>query len=198
MKTNIFLTGVGGQGILSFAKMLGELAMIRNINVLITETHGMAQRGGSVSASIRYGDVYSSLIGIGKADILIGLEPLEAARYARMLSPDGIAIVNAHATIPHSISAVKTKYPPIENLLKIVKSSGNKVIAFDATEIGKKCGFPLAANSAILGAVAMTGRIDANVEDFRLTIEKTIPRKVNENLRAFDMGYERARLELDR
>ena len=192
MRTNVFLAGVGGQGILSFARALGELALIRKQNVLIGETHGMAQRGGSVTATVRYGEVYSSMIGIGKADILVGFEPLEAARYAKILSLNGMAIVNTAVIIPYSISATKTKYPPIPSLIKILKNQCRTVISLNAIEIAEKVDFTLAANSVMLGAVAATGKIDAHIDDFRQAIRKTVPRKIKENLAAFDLGYELA------
>jgi len=193
MRTNIFLAGVGGQGILSFARVLGELAMIRKFNVLIGETHGMAQRGGSVTATVRYGEVYSPIIGAGKADILIGFEPLEAARYARILSPTGMAIVNIAPIVPYSISAMKSKYPPVQGLLKMLKNGRNTVIALDAIEIAEKVKFILATNSVMLGAVAATGKIDAQPDDFKQAIKRTVPRKLKENIAAFDMGYELAK-----
>jgi len=193
MRTNIFLAGVGGQGILSFAKVLGELALIRNMNVLIGETHGMAQRGGSVTATVRYGEVYSPIIGVGKADLLIGFEPLESARYARILSPDGMAIVNTSRIIPYSVSAQKTKYPDLEYLLAIVKRHCGTVVAFDATHEAEKLKFPLAANSVMIGAVAATMKIDAAPDDFKKAIKKVVPRKIKENLGAFDIGYEMAK-----
>lgn len=192
MRTNIFLTGVGGQGILSFARVLGELALIKKQNVLIGETHGMAQRGGSVVATVRFGEVYSSIIGMGKADILVGFEPLESARYAKILSSTGMAIVNTATIIPYSVSATKTKYPPISNLLKILKDQCGTVISLDAIEIAEKVRFTLAANSVMLGAVAATGKIDAQPDDFRHAIRRTVPRKIKENLAAFDLGYELA------
>jgi indolepyruvate ferredoxin oxidoreductase beta subunit len=193
MRTNIFLAGVGGQGILSFARVLGELALIRNMNVLIGETHGMAQRGGSVTATIRFGEVYSPIIGIGRAELLVGFEPLESARYARILSPDGIAIVNTSRIIPYSVSAQKTKYPDLEDLLAIIRRYSRMVVAFDATREAEKVKFPLAANSVMVGAVAATMKIDASPDDFKKAIRKVVPRKIKENLDAFDIGYDIAK-----
>jgi indolepyruvate ferredoxin oxidoreductase beta subunit len=190
MRTNIFLAGVGGQGILSFARVLGELALIRNMNVLIGETHGMAQRGGSVTATVRYGEVYSPIIGIGKADLLIGFEPLESARYARILSPGGTAVVNTSSIIPYSVSAQKTKYPNLEDLLAIIRRHCDTVVAFDATHEAEKVKFPLAANSVMVGAAAAAMKIDASPDDFKKAIRKVVPRKINENLGAFDIGYD--------
>jgi len=192
MTTNIFLAGVGGQGILSFARVLGELAMIKKVNVLIGETHGMAQRGGSVIATVGYGDVHSPIIARGKSDILVGFEPLEAARYAYMLSRTGIAIVNTEPIVPYSVSAMRTKYPPVQTLLKMIHDRGNVVVSLNATEIAEKVKFPLAANSVMLGAVAATAKIDAQLDEFRQAIRKTVPRKIKENLMAFDLGYEHA------
>lgn len=190
MRTSVFLTGVGGQGILSFARVLGELALIKKVNVLMSETHGMAQRGGSVVATVRMGEAYSPMIGKGRADLLVGLEPLEAARYADMISPEGAAVVNIAPIIPYSVSAMKTKYPPIPTLLGALEEMAALVIAFDAIEVAQKVSFTLAANSAIMGAVAATGRIDATPDEFKRAIKKVVPRKSKENLVAFDLGFE--------
>lgn len=198
MRTNIFLAGVGGQGILSFARSLGELALIRNMNVLIGETHGMAQRGGSVTATVRYGDVFSPMIGNGRSDLLVGFEPLEAARYARILAPTGMAVVNTATIVPYSVSATKIRYPSLQSLLKIVGEHCATVIAFDATDEAIKVKFQLAANSVMLGAVAATMKIDAQPDDFKRAIRKTVPRKVKENLSAFDLGFDLAKRIIDK
>lgn len=192
MILNIFIAGVGGQGIISLSRIIGETALRKGANVLIAETHGMAQRGGSVAVSIRIGEVYSSRIWRGSADILVGLEPLEAARYADMLSDDGIAIVNTYPVIPYSVSARKTGYPPVKALLATIRRNCGTVVALDAVDISKKVGFPLAANSAILGAIAASGRIDASARDFKAAIKRVISRRLKENLESFDLGYRMA------
>jgi len=192
MRLNIFIAGVGGQGIISLSRIIGETALCKGMNVLIAETHGMAQRGGSVAVSIRIGNVYSSRIGRGSADILVGLEPLEAARYADMLSDDAIAVVNTHPIIPYSVSARKTGYPPVKSLLSQIRRNCSTVVALNAFEISERVGFPLAANSAILGAIAASGKIDAKPKDFKKAIKGVIRRRINENLESFDLGYRMA------
>ncbi len=117
--TNIFLAGVGGQGIILTTKILATVAEISGYDVTTSEIHGMAQRGGSVTAQIRYGtQVISPLILEGTADILIASEPIEAIRYAHYLKKDGFAVVSSTSLIPVTVSSGQATYPAnVEDLL---------------------------------------------------------------------------------
>ncbi len=117
---SIVMVGVGGQGILLASEILAQAAMLEGYEVKTNEVHGMAQRGGSVVAQIRYGpEVYSPLVARGSAQILGALEKIEALRYADYLAPDGLAVVNAQAIVPVTVSSGAARYPAdVESLLK--------------------------------------------------------------------------------
>jgi indolepyruvate ferredoxin oxidoreductase beta subunit len=109
---NIFLAGVGGQGILLASEVIGEALLRAGYDVKKSEVHGMAQRGGAVTTHLRFGPkVYSPLIEPGAADLLIAFEKLEALRFIHFLKPDGIAVVNSQEIPPAPVSAGQEPYP---------------------------------------------------------------------------------------
>lgn len=149
MKIDIILAGVGGQGILSIASIIGYAAVESNLYLKQAEVHGMSQRGGDVQSHLRLSDqeIYSDLIPQGKADMIISVEPMESLRYLPMLSPEGWLITNTKPfiNIPN--------YPPIENVLTEIKAYKNN-IAIDADKIAKAIGSVKSANMVILGAAS--------------------------------------------
>jgi indolepyruvate ferredoxin oxidoreductase beta subunit len=109
---NVFLAGVGGQGILLASEVLGEAFLSSGYDVKKSEVHGMAQRGGAVTTHLRFGPkVYSPLIEPGAADLLIAFEKLEALRFLHYLKPDGVAVVNAQEIPPAPVSSGRERYP---------------------------------------------------------------------------------------
>ena len=109
---NVFLAGVGGQGILLASEVLGEAFLLGGYDVKKSEVHGMAQRGGAVTTHLRYGPkVFSPLIEPGTADLLVAFEKLEALRFAHFLKPDGAAVVNAQEILPPSVATGRERYP---------------------------------------------------------------------------------------
>jgi len=149
MKKDIILAGVGGQGILSIAAIIGTAALDMGLFLKQSEVHGMAQRGGDVSSNLRISDkeIASDLIAMGKADLVISVEPMEGLRYLPMLSPDGWLIVNAtpFKNIPN--------YPDIENVYSEIAKVKHHVI-IDADKIAKEMGSSKVANVVILGAAS--------------------------------------------
>ncbi len=154
MKSDIVLAGVGGQGILTIAAILGQVAVAEGIHVKQSEIHGMSQRGGSVFSHLRLSTdpIWADQITAGTADILVAMEPMEAMRYRQMLSPDGVLITNA--------SPVKNipDYPQGEALIAQIKGIANaKVI--DADAIAKKLNNPRSVNIVLLGAISKYVRL---------------------------------------
>ena len=147
MKTDIILAGVGGQGILSIAAVIGLAAVENGLNLKQAEVHGMSQRGGDVQSHLRLSDreIYSDLIPFGKADMIISVEPMEALRYLPMLSPEGWVITN----IKPFVNIIN--YPETEKLMNEIKSLTNHV-ALDADKIARDMHSPKSANMVILGA----------------------------------------------
>jgi indolepyruvate ferredoxin oxidoreductase, beta subunit len=149
MKRDIILAGVGGQGILSIAAIIGTAAVQSGLHLKQAEVHGMSQRGGDVQSNLRLSDkeIASDLIPRGKADMIISVEPMESLRYLPMLAMDGWVISNIkpYVNIPN--------YPPMEKLMAEIDSLPNH-IAIDADKVAQELGSTRAANMVILGAAS--------------------------------------------
>src|ERR1035437_4529222 len=149
MKKDIILAGVGGQGILSIAAIIGTAAVKAGLYLKQAEVHGMSQRGGDVQSNLRISDqpIASDLIPVGKADMIISVEPMEALRYVPMLASEGWIITNTtpFINIPD--------YPSKEELLEVIGSQPHHII-LDADAIAKELGSAKAANVVILGAAS--------------------------------------------
>ena len=150
--TNIFLSGVGGQGTILASNILGEVFLKAGYDVKKSEVHGMAQRGGDVTTHFRFGKkVYSPLIKYGDVDFLISFELLEAARYINWVKPEGKVIINKQEILPPAVSLGQMAYPKdIEKTFK--KYFKNHVWIVNAQEIARKLGNIQAANVVLIGA----------------------------------------------
>jgi|Deesub1362A_J573_1020465.scaffolds.fasta_scaffold00036_63 indolepyruvate ferredoxin oxidoreductase beta subunit len=191
---NIFVSGVGGQGALTAAGIIARAAKNAGHNVLAAETHGMAQRGGSVSVHLRIGSkVYAPLIPLGRAHVLFSLEPVEAVRYIEYASKDGVAIVNTKPLVPPSVNLGSLSYPSIEQIAEIIKKFVDKVIMIDAYELAVEAGNPLTNNVVMLGAMSHAVNLPITIEELKKSIEATVPEKAIEvNMKAFQLGYDYA------
>ncbi len=192
MKTDIILAGVGGQGILSIAAAIGTAAVQNNLYLKQSEVHGMSQRGGDVQSHLRISDkpIASDLIPLGKGDIIISVEPMEALRYLPYLSKDGWIVTNTtpFINIPN--------YPEQEKLMETLKGQKN-VIAIDADAIAKDAGSARSANMVILGAAS--AYLNMPIEVIEKAIVTLFERKgqdiVDANLKAFNAGREAAKVK---
>jgi len=149
MKKDIIIAGVGGQGILSIAAVIGYAAVEANLYLKQAEVHGMSQRGGDVQSHFRLSDkpIASDLIPKGKADVIISVEPMEALRYLPMLSPTGWLITNVNPYVNIN------NYPDIEKVMGAVRNFPNHK-ALDADAIAKELKSSRSANIVVLGAAA--------------------------------------------
>ncbi len=185
MKTDIVLAGVGGQGILTIAAIIGQAAVSQGIQVKQSEVHGMAQRGGSVVAHLRLSNapVKSDLIELGTADIVLAMEPMEALRQMPCLSAKGVLLSNT--TPIRNIG----DYPELELILGELRNFPRNAV-MDADEMAKTAGSPRAANMVLLGAVS--NFLELPAELLTDTIRNMFARKgeeiVQANLKAFDAG----------
>lgn len=185
MKCDIVLAGVGGQGILSIATVLGFAALENNLYLKQAETHGMSQRGGAVQSYLRLSDqpVYSDLIPFGKADLILSVEPMESLRYLPYLSPDGYVVTN----ITPYMNIVN--YPEMETIMDEIRKLP-LFIAIDAEAIAKEIGNARTSNMVMLGAA--TPFIDIALESIEQGVGEIFGRKgekmVALNLRALHAG----------
>lgn len=161
MKKDIILAGVGGQGILSIATIIGEAALHQGLRIKQAEVHGMSQRGGDVQSNLRISSdpISSDLIALKGADIIISLEPMEALRYLPYLAEDGWIVTNSEpfVNIPN--------YPELADVVAELKKVKNLVM-LDVDKIAKDCGNSRAANMVLLGAASpYLGMEVQNIED---------------------------------
>ncbi|MCK4652980.1 MAG: indolepyruvate oxidoreductase subunit beta [Candidatus Cloacimonetes bacterium] len=185
MKKDIILAGVGGQGILSIATIIGYAAIESGLNLKQAEVHGMSQRGGDVQSHLRISDkeIYSDLIPHGAADMIISVEPMEALRYKPYLSTEGWFITNTNpfVNIPN--------YPEMDKIIDEIKSF-EKHVALDANQIAKELNAPRSMNMVVLGAASIF--LDIPFEKLEEGIKFIFGRKgekvVESNLKAMKAG----------
>jgi indolepyruvate ferredoxin oxidoreductase, beta subunit len=183
---NIFLAGVGGQGILLASEVLGEAFLRSGYDVKKSEVHGMAQRGGAVTTHLRFGPrVYSPLIEPGTADLLIAFEKLEALRFIHYLGPDGVAVVNAQEIPPAPVSSGQERYP--EGIEERLREVSPRVHVVDALAAALALREVRAVNMVMTGAASRFLALpETAYED---ALKARLPaRVVDVNVQAFHVG----------
>ena len=182
---NVIMVGVGGQGAILISKIITNGLIKAGYDVKQSEVHGMAQRGGSVSTQVRWGEkVYGPVFGEGEADILISLEKMEAVRYANFLKPDGIAIINDFEQDSMTTAAGLEHYP--EGCIEAMQNAFNTIV-IDAGKIALALGNPKCMNVVLFGAVCDVLKVPE--VDWESVVAETVPEKVRElNIRAFRAG----------
>lgn len=189
MKTDIVLAGVGGQGILTIATILGAAALADNLYIKQAEVHGMSQRGGDVQSNLRISSepIHSDLVPLGGADLIVSLEPMEALRYLPFLSEKGWVV---SSTLPF---VNIDNYPEQEKLEGELLALGN-VVAFDMEAAAKEVASARSSNLVLLGAASPF--IDISAEAIEKAIASVFGSKgeaiVNANIAAFRLGRTRA------
>ena len=184
--TNIVLAGVGGQGILLASEIIARAAMAAGFEVKTNEVHGMAQRGGSVLAQIRFGrEVHSPLVERGTAHVLGSLERVESLRCADFLAPGGLAVVSSQMVVPITVSSGQAKYP--EDAEQRIRAAFPRLVYLDALEMATALGNVRCSNLVILGALSngLTLPAEAWSEGIRQSVK---PKFVDLNLHAFQTG----------
>jgi len=190
----IFLTGVGGQGTLLASRLLGEAALAAGYNPMVTETHGMAQRGGIVVSTVVLGDLKSPLISPGEADIVLGFEALEAFRALDRCHAKTLVIANTAIMVPYPVAIGQAQYPSVAQMFHRLAEQVGALLAFDAGALALLAGSPLAVNMVLLGALAATDSLPIAAEDILSAIRTGTKEKfLASNLQAFELGAEAAR-----
>ena len=187
MKTNILLAGVGGQGILTIAAVLDTAALASNLYLKQSEVHGMSQRGGAVHSHVRISnkEIFSDLIPLGKADMIISVEPMELLRYLPYLKKDGYLITDSN---PFENIA---DYPELETVYTEIKSHPNHIL-IDAKKIAKDLGNSRATNIVLVGAASSILPLseDSLKQAIKTLFERKGERIVTKNIEAFNKGKE--------
>lgn len=192
---NIVLAGVGGQGILLAAEILGTASMKEGFNVRVSEIHGMAQRGGAVVSHVRIGGgVYAPTTLEGTADIILGLEPLEALRNIHFASEKTTVLVSTERLLPGVLSSQATSYPNLQTVIEKIQMFTNHVLTVEAAELAKKAGTILTRNTVMLGGLVATQKLPIKKGKLKEAIRELVPERYLEiNLQAFKLGYEKVK-----
>lgn len=192
MQKDIIIAGVGGQGILTIAAIIDLAAMELGLQVKQAEVHGMSQRGGAVESHLRISSdaIWSDLIPLGKADLILSLEPMEALRHLHFLSPKGLIIT---ATEPQGEI---DGYPSVDALHRVINATGFHLLV-DATTLARDAGSSKSSNLVMLGAAAPYLGIESKVLEKAITayFAKKGENIVATNLRAFRLGAAQNRLK---
>lgn len=190
MKTSIVLSGVGGQGVITAANILGKAAVNGKVNVHTSEVHGMAQRGGSVYCTVRMGDVSGPLVASGTADALISTEPVEALRYIQFVNKKTKVVTDINPVVPFTVAVGGETYPSLDEVFKELQSRAI-LYTVDALKIAKKAGGSITRNIVMLGTLAATSVLPFDSDILLETILENVPEKfktVNKN--AFNGGMQ--------
>ena len=186
----MYISGVGGQGIIKISIILGEAAMKMGKPVVMSEVHGMAQRGGVVSTELKIGPSQSPIIKDGCADLLLAFEPIEALRAINKISKDSYIILDKNPIIPFNMKENVCDYPDISVILEELKSKSKKLHVLDAFKISKKSRHIQTANMVILGGAAAIPGFPLDKEALIDSMIDNLPEKsLNINLKAFKRGF---------
>ena len=188
---DIIIAGIGGQGTILASNIIGEACIIEERTVRGAETHGMAQRGGSVECQVRIDGRHGPLIVPGEADLLIAFDLLEALRYSHFLREGEVAVVNDHLVPPTSVFLQNLLMPTPGEILEMLRARGFRVSLIDAAAIATEAGSVLAQNVVILGAASH--HLPLAVDSLALAVERLVPAKtVAINQKAFLLGRDLA------
>jgi indolepyruvate ferredoxin oxidoreductase, beta subunit len=182
---DILIVGIGGQGTILASNILGEACLIENRHIRGAETHGMAQRGGSVESHIRIDGEFGPLIPPGQADLLISFDLLEALRYSHYLKNGATMVVNRHLVLPTSVYTQKLTAPSEDNIIETLKKQ--KLCLLDADQLATSAGSPLSANVVMLGAASRS--MPLKPASLLEAVKRLVPKKtIDTNVRAFEAG----------
>jgi indolepyruvate ferredoxin oxidoreductase, beta subunit len=187
---NIYISGVGGQGIIKTSVIMGEAAMKKDLPVVVGEIHGMAQRGGVVSTQMKIGDSYSPLIEEGNSDLLLAFEPLEALRAINMVKKDTYVVMNTAPIYPFNIRQSEHPYPELSTIMDELEPHTKKVIAMDAEVIAKKAGHILSVNMVMLGGAISVPGFPLDKDIILKSMQDNLPEaSIPINVKAFEEGF---------
>ncbi len=195
---NILFAGVGGQGLMLLSAVLGKAAVDSGLNVMTGETHGLAQRSGSIYVHFKIGNPISPLIPYGKADMLIAMEATEALRYIEYLKDNGVVIMSNRIMSPVAETKAvamdkekKTKYVNVEWIEEKIREVTSKVVLLESLELALKAGNARTENSVLIGAAVSCPDFPIPIEEVRKAVLALVPPKtVDANTKAFDLGHD--------
>ena len=192
---NLLIVGVGGQGVISAVQILAWAALLDNYKVRTAETHGMAQRGGSVSSFLRFGnEVEGPLIPSGCSQVIIALEASEAVRNFRYANSNTIFLINNKVIIPPTVHLMNMEYPDIKQIGEFLNNVSQNIYFINADEMAMNLGNPRTMNVVMLGVLLGSQAIPLKRESLVQAILSYLPTKVHDvNKKAFQVGIEKGK-----
>ena len=188
------IVGVGGQGVLTTAQILARAGLLEGHKVLMSEIHGMSQRGGRVPCSVRFGDsINSSTIPEGGADLVISLEFAETLTSLPFASKKTVFVLNSEVTLPPMVTIGLTRYPTSDEVLLEIKQVSTHLFQIDAKMIARRAGSLMAVNNVMLGAGVGAGRVPVGDRSIMEAMKILLPKRYIEvNFKAYQMGRDEA------
>ena len=187
----LLAVGVGGQGVLTATRLIGEAALAAGLEVMVGQLHGMSQRGGSVSSTVLIGPGRSSFIADGQADVVLGLEPLEVLRALPKMAPCTKVVVNLGRVMPFTLAAQGKSYPDLAEVLAAIRAAAPLMYEVDGSAALGKSNDAQSLNVFMLGALAGLKVLPFAEELLSGAIEKRSPKKsLERNRQAFALGKE--------
>ena len=188
---NIVIAGVGGQGILLAAEILGTASLKGGLKVRVSEIHGMAQRGGAVVSNVRIGKkITAPTVLDGNADVILGFEPLETLRSTRFASEKTVVLMSDEVIIPSGVAAGSIEYPSLEEVINKIHGFTKNLVVVEAVRVAVEAGSILTRNAVMIGALAAYGKVPVKIESLKEALCELVPTRYLEvNVKAFDLGY---------
>ncbi len=188
---NIYISGVGGQGIIKTSVIIGEAAMNEGLNVVMSEIHGMSQRGGSVSTELKIGNYKSSVVEQARADMILGFEPIEVLRGLNKANECTKLIFNNFPIVPSTLTQTGESYPDIDkDIITNLNDNFKEVYPINATKLAKNAGSVLSLNMVLLGAAVAIDEFPLSRESVESAMKNNLAPKFHDmNLKAIELGY---------
>ena len=188
---NIYICGVGGQGIIKTSVIIGEAAMNEGYNVVMSEIHGMSQRGGVVSTELKIGDYKSSIINESDADIILSFEPVEAVRAINKANNETKIVFNTSPIVPSTLTQFNQTYPKIDDIISSLNENYNFIYPIDGEKLAIESGNILSLNMVLLGGVIANDTFPLSKESIIKSMKNNLhPRFHEMNLNAIEKGYD--------
>jgi indolepyruvate ferredoxin oxidoreductase beta subunit len=194
MKTQrIVNVGVGGQGNLLASNLLGQAALDAGLPVVVSEIHGMAQRGGVVESAVIIGEAKSPIVSDAEADIIVSFEPVETLRILNKAHKDTLIISNTRPLPPFTVAIGQAAYPDPQAAMAIIAKKVKRLVAFDGQTLAEEAKNPLSLNMVMLGALFAAGDLPVPVASIKKMIKQNSKERfLASNLAAFDLGFKTA------
>ncbi len=187
---SIYISGVGGQGIIKTSVIIGEAAMLEGYDVVMSEIHGMSQRGGSVSTELKIGNFKSSIVEESKADLILAFEPIEVLRGLNKANKDTTLIFNTFPIVPSTLTQTGETYPEIDDIVKNLNDNFDSVYPIEGNGLAVDAGSILSLNMVLLGACVANDDFPLSKETVETAMKNNLAPKFHEmNLKAIENGY---------